>query len=125
MAEKEMTSINVAVTPTRKSGNEVECDITGNEVVDDALFLARDRTYDITFTLDAAATETWNQPNPFCARNGKCPAVNAPPHGHFSIKSVSPKSLTVEARAPNARSVVHYRLNFSGGGTFDPIIIRD
>ena len=125
MREQEMANTNVSVTPTGKNGNEVHCDITGKEVVDDAIFLASDKSYDIVFDLDAAAAETWDQQNPFCASNGKCPPVNAPAHGQYKVKSVSAKTLTVEARAPNARSVIHYRLNFAGGGTCDPIIIRD
>lgn len=125
MKDQQLSSINVSVTPTGQTGSEVECDIAGSEVVDDALFLGKDKTCDITFTLDAGAAETWDQRNPFCARNGKCPSVNAPAHGLFTVKNVSPKSLTVEAKAPNRRSVVHYRLNFAGGGTCDPVIIRD
>ncbi|HUP66730.1 MAG TPA: hypothetical protein VM145_00765 [Sphingomicrobium sp.] len=125
MREVEMASTSVSVTPTGINGNEVECDITGKEVIDDALFLARDKTYDIVFDLAAGATQTWDLQNPFCASNGKCPPVNAAAHGHYRVKSVSAKTLTIEAKAPNARSVIHYRLNFAGGGTFDPIIIRD
>jgi hypothetical protein len=125
MRENMMATINVSVTPTGKNGDEVECDITGREVIDDAIFLPKANTYVINFDLDPAAAENWNLQNPFCANNGKCPALNAAPHGHFTVQRVSNKQLTVEARPPAGKSVFHYRLNFSDGGTCDPIIIRD
>lgn len=122
-----MPTIDVSVKPTgvAVNGNEVECDLKGAEVTDDAIFLPQSGDYDINFKLDAAGAASWDTNDPFCAKNGKCPPPKAAAHGQVTLKSVSAKTLTVTAKAPGQRNVVHYRLNFADGTTCDPIIIRD
>jgi hypothetical protein len=123
--EKEvMATVDVSVTPTgRIRGNEVECDLEGRDVEDDAIFLERDRTFVINFNLDPHGPDSWDEENPFSARTGKCPRPDAEPHGLMRVTDVSPKQLTVTAGPVRRRSVIHYRLNFADDTTCDPIII--
>lgn len=122
-----MQTINLKVTPGAKIGqNELECDITGHKdyVVDDAVMLPHDKDFKLVFELDQNAQVKWDRNNPFGAKTGKCPPTNAQAHSHIKKTSVNDRTLEVEARAPNKRSVVHYRLNFDDGSTCDPIIIH-
>ena len=107
MKSEDLRTMEITVSPSAGTG-EVECDIAGQEVMDDA---------------------SWDQNDPFCARPGKCPRPGHPTHPHMGVKagSITAKAFTVQAREehPPKRRVFHYRLNFADGRTCDPIIIRD
>lgn len=130
MREEDLRQMTITVAPGSACGsdNEIECDISGSGVHDDAIFLPKDGDYEITFNLDRAAQVDWDQ-DPFCAQLKKCPRPGTGSHGLMKVKqgSVTAKSFVVEAKAgpTPARRVFHYRLNFSDGSTCDPIIIRD
>ena len=125
MREQEIMAVGVTVKPQR-CGGEVECDISGQDVVDDAIILSMDRTFTINFNIAEDSEWSWNVDDPFCARIGKCPPVGSPQHGLMRVKGTpTAKSFSVEARETGAKRIFHYRLNFANGETCDPIIIRD
>lgn len=125
MREQEIMAVGITVTP-KKVGNDVECDISGQYVVDDAIILSMDRTYKIDFVLDDDSDWCWNVDDPFCAKIGKCPPVGSPQHGLMRVTGTpTPKRFSVDARETGAKRIFHYRLNFANGETCDPIIIRD
>ncbi|QNM82182.1 hypothetical protein H8M03_09125 [Sphingomonas sabuli] len=122
-----METIQLKVTPGPKGPHdEVECDLASHSdyLVDEALILPHDKDFTLVFELDQNAPANWDLDNPFCARTGKCPPRKAQAHSHVRQTQVDKRRLEVEARAPNAKSVIHYRLNFDDGTTFDPIIIH-
>lgn len=120
-------TIEISVRPRGATGQpgEVMCDIAGDKVIDDAIILPIEGTFHITFNLDGPATASWHKTDPFCAHIAKCPPQNSASHGNMTVTSKSSKQFTVEAKAMGRRAIFHYRLNFAGGGTYDPIIIRD
>jgi len=125
MKEQEIMAVGVTVKP-EKCGNEVECDISGQHVLDDAIVLSMDRKFTINFVLDDDSDWSWNVDDPFCARVGKCPRIGDPQHGLLRVTGTpTAKSFTVEAQKTGAKRIFHYRLNFANGETCDPIIIRD
>lgn len=126
MKDKEILAAEINVTPTTHlKGDDVECDIDGRKVHDDAIRLGRDDDYTLTFTLDPQGAYKWAAQDAFVARNGKCPRAGAPSNGRYQIVDRQDYVLTVEARGNGNREVIHYRLNFDNGKTCDPIIIRD
>src|SRR5215217_4082861 len=111
------TSVNVTVTPTNKQGNDVDCDIAGPDVVNNALWLSDDDDYDVTFTLvpnPGAGVTSW-APSPFANRTGKCPKAAGlnPPCSRFKFDPAGNPVINVDGRS--GRSVVHYRLDFNAG----------
>lgn len=129
-----MTTVQYAVTPLPPAdGNEIECDVVGNNVVDGAIRLPKGNGYIIQFALnDPTGTYQWAaqtpHSTPFTARNGKCPKAGKSANGSYRVTSASNSTLiVVEAPATpgNRDEVIHYRLNFANGHTCDPIIIRD
>ncbi|MDQ3482350.1 MAG: hypothetical protein M3448_02930 [Pseudomonadota bacterium] len=128
MNQPKQTRAVITVTPLPPaSGNEIECDISGTDVIDDAIYLDRSRDYLLAFQLDEHGSYQWDRGDPFNARNGKCPKPNKPGNGRYKVASCTDHLLEVTARGPSLpkKEVVHYRLNFAGGITYDPIIIRD
>ncbi|MBA3576365.1 MAG: hypothetical protein H0W39_01945 [Sphingomonas sp.] len=131
MKDEDFRQMTIKVTPKpgTGTGNEIECDISGTNVCDDAIFLPKTGNYEITFEIDPKVTADWKKADPFCARLKKCPRRGSPSHGLMQVKCVAAdlQSFIVEARASPipARQVFHYRLNFADGATCDPIIIRD
>lgn len=121
--DEHVAAVEINVTPRDACGHDVECDIAGHDVIDDAIILAKERTFQINFNLQGP--KQWDKANPFNARSGKCPRQDAPAHGQYDVVACTDKKLTIEARAPGRKSIVHYRLNFADGTTCDPIIIRD
>jgi hypothetical protein len=120
------TSVNVQALGVK--GNDVDCHITGSDVTDDAIFLELDKQYDIAITLDPGSTGVkFHQTKPFCNQNSKCPPEL--PGGNathpFSVTRNSDTSLTIHAAPVHSRAVAHYRLNFDGGESCDPIIIHE
>jgi hypothetical protein len=118
----------VTVRPVDVSGMTVECDISGNDVTDDAIFLARNQTYDITLRLTPAlGVSRFHATKPFCNRNSKCPPEL--PRGNtsspFGAQRISDTELLISAQAVNGKAVTHYRLNFDGDLTCDPVIIHE
>lgn len=108
------------------AGKNVSCDLRGPGVVDNALFLDRDEDYDITFELDAGGPLTWG-PNPFGNAKGQCPPDNPAcgPRPPISVhgKRSTPTSITIHMDRQSDRTVEHFRMNFNGGLTCDPIIV--
>lgn len=125
MREQKVMAIEISVQP-QLQGNDVECDITGQDVVDDAIRLPKEGTFEIGFNLDPTGAWSWNESDPFCARPAKCPPVGSPQHGLLSVTGTpTAKRFTVEARPTGSARIFHYRLNFANGKTCDPIVIRD
>jgi hypothetical protein len=123
--KEEFVSTVVTVSP-QNTMHGLECDITGKEVHDDAIFLDHDKGYEIEFTIPDDSDWEWDVTDPFCARVGKCPPPGSPPHGLMGVKGTpTRKKFTVDARPTGGKQVFHYRLNFRGGRTYDPVIIRD
>jgi hypothetical protein len=119
------TNIAVTVTPRSKTGNDVDCDITGAQVVNNALWLPQGDDYDVTFNLvpNAGIGVTGWAPSPFANNTGKCPRAAGlnPPCSGFKLDPAGNPVINVDGRG--GRAVVHYRLDFNARGTFDPIII--
>lgn len=123
--EQDIMAIEVTVSPEERNG-EVECTIQGHDVVDDAIWLEKDRTFDIAFNLADDSGWSWDVKGPFCARIGKCPPIGSPQHGLLKVTGTpTAKRFTVQAQKTGARKIFHYRLIFSNGKSCDPIIIRD
>jgi hypothetical protein len=123
-----LTTVTVTVTPQSTNGTDVVCNFSGGAVTDDAIFLDLNQPYDLTFNLAngpggsyAFATNT-----PFCNQANRCPGPNAPIKKPFSLSgSPSANSITVHVDPVPSRAVTHYRLNFNGGYSCDPIIVHD
>lgn len=124
-----LMSATITVTPQATNGLDVECDFSGSPVTDDAIFLALDQAYDITFNLTAGpgGAYTFDGNKPFCNQAKNCPPKlpGGSAHGPYSVASKSGNSITVHVDPVKARAVAHYRLNFNGGYSCDPIIIHD
>lgn len=123
MREEDLRQVEISVTPQPDTGcgNEIECDITGTDVVDDAICLQRSNSHAITFNLPAGWA--WETTTPFVARQGKCPEEDAM-GGPFQPTIVSATQLQITV-PQGGKAIFHYRLNFDNGKTCDPIIIRD
>ncbi len=128
-SEAAVKSTNVTVTPVSMNGKSVECDISGPDVVDDAIFLGLDQGYDLTFQLVSGpgGSLTFDQNKPFCNQSGKCPPElpGGSAHHPYSVTANSATSITVHCSPVNSKAVAHYRLNFADGSSCDPIIIHD
>ena len=125
---KQTETVKVTVEPYVNDEGRLECNITGDggTVIDDAICLRRDREYQIDFKLHDNSKYYWDVEDPFCAKVGKCPPRGAPQHGVVKLVGTPTRSqFTVEAKQTTSKQIFHYRLNFEGGRTYDPIIIRD
>lgn len=123
------TTIDVTITPTGKNGNDVDCDITGTSpyVLDNAIVLPTDAgDFAINFNLvpGPGGTYSWDSAGPFGNDTGKCPKGKGSAKGQFTFGGVNGNTMTVNASQQSQPSVVHYRLNFQGGSSCDPIIIN-
>jgi hypothetical protein len=124
----ELTNTTVNIEALGVNGDDVDCRITGADVTDDAIFLKKEKQYDIDVTLDPGTTGLkFHQTKPFCNQNSKCPP--ALPGGNathpFSVTRNSDTSITIHAVPIPSRAVAHYRLNFDGNKSCDPIIIHE
>ena len=127
-----LKATTVTVRPTGTTAPDVECDISGPDVTDDAVFLNNVDTYDITFLLrggGGANPSQFDPANPFANRNAKCPGGKATPQPPcvVTVPPAAPAydSFTVQVSPTGNRGVSHYRLNFPGGLSCDPIIIHE
>jgi|SRR6478609_7129341 len=124
-----LTNVTVSVTPQSTNGTEVVCNFSGGAVTDDAIFLGLNEPYDLTFNLvnGPGGAYTFDTNNtPFCNQSNHCPAPNAPIKKPYSLNPTpTANSITVHVDPVPSRSVTHYRLNFSGGYSCDPIIVHD
>jgi hypothetical protein len=118
------------VTRTGGHGANVQCDISGDPkyVASNAIFLpTNEGDFEISFKLDPASGLSWDG-RAFCADVGKCPHGPAQdpghPKGQFTASAPAGETLTVHAAGQGKRSVAHYRLDFAGGDSCDPIIIN-
>lgn len=119
------TKVSVSVTPKSKQGNDVDCDISGANVVNNAIWLPAGDDYEVTFTLapDAVIGVNGWAASPFANQKGKCPKAAGlnPPCSGFKFDPAGNPVINVDGRS--GRSVIHYRLDFNGNGSCDPIII--
>ena len=124
-----ITTLAITVTPQVTNGTDVECDFSGRAVTDDAIFLNLNESSDITFTMATGpgGSYSFDSGKPFCNQSKHCPpklpAGSA--HGPYSVRSNNGNSITVHVDPVPARAVSHYRLNFNGGCSCDPIIVHD
>lgn len=120
---------SVTVKPASVNGKTVECDITGPDVTDDAIFLGLNQGYDLTFQLVSGpgGSLAFHPNKPFCNQSGKCPPElpGGSAHPPYNVTAKSPTSITVHCSPVNSKAVAHYRLNFADGSSCDPIIIHD
>lgn len=117
-----MRTINVTVTP--HDTTPLTCTISGTDVHDGAIFVPASEDCRIIFDLAAGASRNFSS-KPFCAQAQKCPPQGAPSQLPI-LGTPTATQFTVDApRSTAGKRVFQYRLNFTGGRTFDPIIIRD
>lgn len=127
MATSPATPVHVTVTPVQVNGTDVDCDITGADVIDNALFLPNAGTYDIQLQLaPALGVNAFAAQRPFCNQPNRCPR---PPGGNavppFRLTANTGNAITVRLDPVGQRGVAHFRLNFNNNLTCDPIIIHD
>ena len=105
----------------------VDCDLVGPNtiVIDNALFLTADTTYDITFNLDLNTGFAFDQNNPFSNQKKKCPPGNGGAQPPCSITANAADSFTIQVDGRKKKYVTHYRINFDSGDSWDPIIINN
>jgi hypothetical protein len=124
-----LTGISVTVTPQTTNGSDVQCDLSGTSVTDDAIFLDVKEAYDITFNLvtGPGGTYVFDANKPFCNQAKHCPPAlpGGSDHAPFSVTANNGNAITVHVDPVPSRAVAHYRLNFNGGYSCDPIIIHD
>jgi hypothetical protein len=124
-----LMTTTVTITPTAVNGTDVDCDIAGADVIDGAIFLNKDETYDIAFQLQAGVgVAAFDQSNPFANRNAQCPGQNAKPQPPCAV-TADPSaplydSFTVRVSPTGNKGVSHYRLNFADELSCDPIMIH-
>jgi len=121
--------VTVTVTPQVTNGTDVECDFAGTDVTDDAIFLDLDQAYDITFKLvgGPGGTYSFHSSKPFCNQAKHCPPElpGGSAHAPYSVTPNGNDEIIVHVDRVPARAVAHYRLNFDGGCSCDPIIIHN
>jgi hypothetical protein len=121
--------VTVTVTPQVTNGTDVECNFDGTPVTDDAIFLDLNQAYDITFNLadGPGGSYSFHPSKPFCNQAKHCPPElpGGSAHTPYSVTSNGGNTITIHVDRVPARAVAHYRLNFNGGCSCDPIIIHD
>ena len=121
---------SVTVTAIAVNGNDVQCNFSGANVTDNAVFVADTANTDITFNLvdNTGQGVQFDTTNPFGNQKGHCPTGPGSPKSPLSLES-SPAptatSFTMGAAPTNGKAVSYYRLNFTNGLSCDPIIIHD
>jgi hypothetical protein len=126
--DETLTNVTVTVTPQATNGTEVVCNFSGSAVTDDAIFLNKNEPYDLTFNLvnGPGGSYAFSTSTPFCNQSNHCPAPNAPIKSPYSLnQNPTANSISVHVDPVPSRAVTHYRLNFNGGYSCDPIIIHD
>ena len=126
-------TIEIKVTFVTGKGPNVVCTITGDPtyVTSNAIFLplADDTDYILNFTFDPGTSGLSWDSNAFGADVGQCPHHAPPPpgtkQGQFIAGAPIDSLLQVIASGQSRRSVAHYKLNFNGGNSCDPIIINN
>ncbi len=124
-----MATVRVTVTPTGGHGNNgIDCDLSGPDVVDNAIFLNKNEDSTIEFTLvPGNGVSGWGRNGGFSASNARCPKGAADPPGHkkgqFTPQAANGNVLTVDAVAAGKKGVAYYSLHFDSGSC-DPIIIN-
>lgn len=124
--------LTTAVTVTAKSvsGADVDCDFSGAEVTDNAVFVNDTADTTITFNLvdNTGQNVQFDTSNPFGNQSGHCPKGAGSPKKPCSLQGTpapTGTSFTMGVAPTNGRSVSYYRLNFTRGLSCDPIIIHD
>ena len=131
-----MPNIIVTVTPGNpRPDKEVPCQLViapPQYGVDNALWLDDPtQAYKVTFNLVGGVARPWSQHGaggnpPFCNTTGQCPNAAAGPQNGFIVTPGGPNTITVDIPPQGAagyKAVQHYRMNFDGGYTCDPIIV--
>lgn len=133
MARKD---VDIDVTPVFQSaggGGEVVCEIDGPSSAHTkggVIKLKAGQSYHLNFALSATSGIKFqaNGDDAFWCNGGSCPTAKGTTGGGLKNPAVSPdgSTLTVEADPPaGSKGFTFYRLNFVGGGSFDPVIIHD
>lgn len=128
--------VDINVTPVFQSaggGGEVVCEIDGPSSAHTKggiIKLKAGQFYHLKFALLAGSGVTFhaNGDDAFWCDGRACPTSKGTTGGGLKNPAVSPDglTLTVEADPPaGSKGATFYRLNFVGGGTFDPVIIHD
>jgi hypothetical protein len=123
-----LMTMTVTVTPQATNGTEVDCNFSGTGVEDDTIWLDLNQGYDITFNLvnGPGGSYSFDTSTPFCNQSNRCPSANAPIKKPYSLKpNPTANSITVHVDEFKSRAITHYRLNFAGGFSCDPIIVHD
>lgn len=125
-----VASATVDVKPITMGGTERDCEMSGSIAADDGVFVPRDTDFDITFRLvpsDDGTMLSFHGEKPFCNQKKRCPPelpggnASAP----FTVTPNGPHSITVRSAPVRGKGISHFRLNFTDGTSYDPIIIHD
>jgi hypothetical protein len=135
MSKMARKDVQVDVTPVYQaagSNGEVVCEIDGPSSAHTkggVIKLKSGQSYNLKFTLPSTAGVTFHATgdDAFWCSSSTCPTAKGTNGAGLKNPSVSSDqlTLTVEADPPTGKGLVFYRLNFAGGGSFDPVIIHD
>jgi hypothetical protein len=127
--------VDIDVTPVFQStagGGEVVCEIDGlsSHTKGGVIKLKSGQSYELNFTLPSAAGITFEADgeDAFWCNGSSCPTAKGTNGGGLANPTVSPDQLTLTVKADppaGTKGYAFYRLNFTGGGSFDPVIIHD
>ena len=120
----------VTVTAKSVNGTDVNCDFSGTDVTDNAIFVSEAANTTVTFNLtdNTGQSVQFDTSNPFGNQKGHCPkTAGAPkkPCGLQNPPAPTGSSFTMTVDPTNGRAVSYYRLNFTNGLSCDPIIIHE
>lgn len=133
MARKDV-DINVTPVFQAAGGNgEVVCEIDGPSSAHTkggVIKLKSGQSYNLKFTLPSTTGVTFHASgdDAFWCNGSSCPTAKGTYGGGLNNPTVSSDqlTLTVQADPPaGTKGMAFYRLNFAGGGSFDPVIIHD
>jgi hypothetical protein len=128
--DPKLTATSVTVTANSVTGTDVNCDFTGGDVVDNALFVDDSATTTIAFTLvdKTGQNVQFDTANPFNNQSGHCPRTAGSPKKPCGLQNPpapTGTSFTMTVDPTNGRAISYYRLNFQNGLSCDPIIVHD
>lgn len=125
-----LTTTMVTVTAKSVNGTDVDCDFSGSDVTDNAIFVSDAANTTITFNLtdNTGQNVQFDTGNPFGNQKGHCPNTAGGPKKPCSLQNPprpTGSSFTMSVEPTNGRAVSYYRLNFTNGLSCDPIIIHE
>jgi len=133
--------VRIAVTPIFQNGTDTVCEIdalagSSSNVKGGVIKLKKNQSYTLQFEIQpppsgvpAVSFQATGAQAFACSNNG-CPTTSSGSSGGFLCNPQVPNSqnqkmLTVDADPASAKSMMFYRLNFSDGTSYDPIVIHD